>query len=73
MPRGRRRKIEVPTQPQFELGDTAEDIERRRRDREERNEKEERAGREEQREDGEREEGREPGKEREESMNRHRY
>ena len=31
-PRGRRRKIEVPTeiQPQFELGDTAEDIERRR-------------------------------------------
>ena len=35
MPRGRRRKIEVPTdtQPQFELGDTAEDIERRRRER----------------------------------------
>ena len=32
MARGRRRKIEVPTvtQPQFELGDTAEDIERRR-------------------------------------------
>ena len=32
------RKIEVPTdtQPQFELGDTAEDIERRRREREER-------------------------------------
>ena len=30
------RKIEVPndTQPQFELGDTAEDIERRRRERE---------------------------------------
>ena len=30
MPRGRRRKIEVltDTQPQFELGDTAEDIER---------------------------------------------
>ena len=30
MPRGGSRKIEVPryTQPQFELGDTAEDIER---------------------------------------------
>ena len=42
MPRGRRRKIEVPTdtQPQFELGDTAEDIERKRRDREERDERE---------------------------------
>ena len=38
MPRGRRRKIEVPrdTQPQFELGDTTEDIERRRRETEER-------------------------------------
>ena len=36
------RKIEVPTdsQPQFELGDTAEDIERRRRKRERREEKE---------------------------------
>ena len=36
------RKIEVPTgdtQPQFELGDTAEDIERRRREREERDER----------------------------------
>ena len=34
MPRGRRRKIEVPrdTQPQFEFGDAA-DIERRRRER----------------------------------------
>ena len=64
MPRGRRRKIEVPTgdtQPQFELGDTAEKKERRRR--------EERAGGEGQREDGEREEGREPGKRREESAN----
>ena len=32
MPRVRRRKIEVPTdtQPQFELGDTAEHIERTR-------------------------------------------
>ena len=73
MPRGRRRKIEVPTdtQPQFELGDTAEDIERRRREREERDEREreERAGREGQREDGEREEGREPGKGREENAN----
>ena len=40
MPRGRRRKIEVPTdtQPQFELGDTAEYIERKRREREEREE-----------------------------------
>ena len=39
MRRCRRRKIEVPngdTQPQFELGDTAEDIERRRRKQEER-------------------------------------
>ena len=39
MPRGRRRQIEVPTgdtQPHFELGDTADDIERRRREREER-------------------------------------
>ena len=44
MPRGRRRKIEVPTdsQPQFELGDTAEDIERRRREREERDESQKR-------------------------------
>ena len=42
MPRARRRKIEVPTdtQPKFELGDTAEDIERRRREREERDERE---------------------------------
>ena len=44
MPRGKRRKIEVPTdtQPQFELGDTAEDIVRRRREREERDERERR-------------------------------
>ena len=43
MQRGRRRKIEVPTgdtQPQFELGDTTEDIERRRREREERERRE---------------------------------
>ena len=63
MPRGRRRKIEVPTdtQPQFELGDTAEDIEKRRREREERDEREreERTRGEGQREDTEREEGRE--------------
>ena len=41
MPSGRRRKIEVltDTQPQFELRDTAEDIERRRREREGREEK----------------------------------
>ena len=67
MPRGRRRKIEVPTgdtQPQFELGDTAEDIERKRQ----RQERDERAGEERQREDGERE-GSEPGKRREESAN----
>ena len=38
MPRDRRRKIEVPidSHPQFELGDTAEDLQRRRREREER-------------------------------------
>ena len=42
MPRGRRRKIEVPTdtQLQFQLGDTTEDIEERRREREEREERE---------------------------------
>ena len=36
--KGQNEKIEVPTdtQPQFELGDTAEDIERRRREGEER-------------------------------------
>ena len=41
MPSGKRRKIEVPidSQPQFELGDTADDIERRRREREERGER----------------------------------
>ena len=41
MPRGKRRKIEVPndTQPQFGLGHTAEDIERRTREREERDER----------------------------------
>ena len=40
MPRGGRRKIELSTdaQPQFELGDTAEDIEGRRRERAERRE-----------------------------------
>ena len=44
MPRGRERKIEVPrdTQPQFELGDTADEIEGRRREREERDESERR-------------------------------
>ena len=42
MPSGRRRKIEVPrdTQSEFELGDTAEDIEKRRREREEGDERE---------------------------------
>ena len=55
MPRGRRRKIEVPTgdtQPQFKLGDTAEDIERRRREREEREERGEGGGRRERRKRG---------------------
>ena len=35
MPKGRRRKIEVPrdTQPQLEIGDIGENIERRRRER----------------------------------------
>ena len=75
MPRGRRRKIEVPTdtQPQFELGDTAEDIERRRRKRDERDERERIEQEERDRERMEREEGREPGKGREESVDRHRY
>ena len=43
MRRGRRRKIEVPTgdtQPQFQLGDPAEDIERRKMERERREEEE---------------------------------
>ena len=41
-PKGQKGKIEVPTdsQPHFELGDTAEDIERRRRDRGERDDRE---------------------------------
>ena len=57
MPRGRRRKIEVPTEslPQFQLGDTAEDIERRRREREEREERERREQEERDRERMERE------------------
>ena len=64
MQKGRQRKFEVrtDTQPQFELGDTTEDIDRREREREERDEREERAGREGQRDDGEREESRESGK-----------
>ena len=61
MPRGRRRKIEVPTDtlPQFKLGDTAEDIERIRREREERDmrEREEITRGEGEREDGERSRG----------------
>ena len=41
MPKGRRKKIKVPTdsQPQFELGNTSEDI-KRRRERQERKERE---------------------------------
>ena len=72
MPRGRRRKIEVPTdtQPQFELGDTAEDIERRR-EREERDERERIEQEKTDRERMEREEGREPGKGRKVNANRH--
>ena len=71
MPWGRRRKIEVSidTQPQFELGDTAEDIERRRREREEREERERIEQEERDRERMEREEGRESGKGKEESVN----
>ena len=55
MPKGRRRKIEVPTdaQPQFKLGDTAEDIERKRRKTEER-ERRKQDGREKQRTERER-------------------
>ena len=65
MRRGRRRKIEVPTdtQPQFELGDTAEDIERRRRERE-------REEREERREQEERDRERMERERREESQER---
>ena len=70
MQRGRRRKIEVPTgdtQTQFELGDTAEDIERRRREREERDEREGREGQLERERDGRGRKGRE------ESTNRYGY
>ena len=65
MPRGRRRKIVVPTgdtQPQFELGDTAEDMDRRR----ERKERDERERIEQDERDRER---REESQEREESAN----
>ena len=46
MPRDRKRKIEVHTdfQPQFELRDTGEDIERRKRERGETGEGEARTG-----------------------------
>ena len=72
MPRGKRRKIEVPrdTQPQFESRDTSEDIERRRREREER-EGREQEGR--NRERIERGDGRKLGKDRKATTNRHRY
>ena len=72
MPRGRRRKIEVPTgdtQPQFEFGNGAEDIEKRRREREEREERKRIEQEKRDRERMEREEGRESGKGREESAN----
>ena len=71
MRKGRRRKIEVTTdtQPQFELGDTAEDIERRSREREERDDRGESRKRGTERGWREKEEGREPGKGREESAN----
>ena len=70
MPRDRRRNSEVPTdtQPQFELGDTAEHIEENEGERERRI----RERGEGQREDREREEGREPRKGRKESANRRR-
>ena len=68
MPRGRRRKIEVPTDtpPQFELGDTAEDIERMKREREERDEREriEQEERDRERETERREESQERGEKR---------
>ena len=68
MPKDRWRKIKYQlTLNQFELGVTAEDIERRR-EGEERNEKRERE-QERDRERMEREEGREPGKGREERGN----
>ena len=71
MPRGRRRKIEVPTdtQPQFELGDTAEDIERRGRERDKRDERERREQEERDRERMERDR-REENQEREEKRAR---
>ena len=57
IPKGRRRKIEVPTdtQPQFKLGDTADNIEGRSREREERGERERREQEERDRETMERE------------------
>ena len=74
MPRGRIIKIEVSrdTQPQFELGDTAETIERRRK-REERDERQRREQGERERRRIEREEGRQAGKDRKETLNRHIY
>ena len=75
MPRGRKRKIEVPrdTQPQFELGDTAEDIERRRIEREKRDERERSEPDEREKQSIERE-GREESQEsKKESVNRHGY
>ena len=55
MPRARRRKIEVPTdtQPQFELGYRAEDIDRRREQEERDREGMEKERREESQERGE--------------------
>ena len=70
MPRGSRRKIEVPrdTQLQFELEDTAEDVERRGREREDRDERERKEQEERDREriEGER---REESQEKEENAN----
>ena len=61
MPRGRRRKIEVPrdNQPQFELGDTPKDYREKKGERGERVEGEERTGGEGQRQDRKRENSRE--------------
>ena len=78
MPRGRRRKIEVPadSQSQFELRGTAEDIERRRErvGREER-ERQEQVERESERLERERTEGTEQIEEtdRKATLNGHRY
>ena len=75
MPRGRKRKIEAPTdcQPQFELGDTAENIERRRRERGGERRSKEQEERMEREDTTDRADGRDRGKHRKATSNRHRY